>query len=122
MSGFQDGRGLGGALVVPSCWGSMGNHFAIGDGGPSGRLPSPARLLAVDDSEIYLDLISQELESEGHTITCVHSGEEALAVLARGDVFDCVLLFDRLMPGIGGHRDLPAHQRRRRIGETSRSS
>jgi two-component system, NtrC family, sensor kinase len=57
-------------------------------------------VLAVDDSETYLQALAADLRQEGYEVSLVRSGEEALEFLAREPV-DCVLL-DMVMPGIGG--------------------
>jgi signal transduction histidine kinase len=57
-------------------------------------------VLAVDDSETYLQQLAEALRSEGYEMILARSGEEALELLAVQPV-DCVLL-DLLMPGIGG--------------------
>jgi two-component system, NtrC family, sensor kinase len=57
-------------------------------------------VLAVDDSETYLQRLADALRSEGYEVILACSGEEALELLAVEPV-DCVLL-DLLMPGIGG--------------------
>ena len=58
------------------------------------------KILAVDDSETYLQAISEALESEGFVVTQARSGEEALESLAIESV-DCILL-DMVMPGLDG--------------------
>jgi DNA-binding response OmpR family regulator len=62
---------------------------------------SPKRILAVDDSSAYRDLLSEMLRDEGFEIIQARSGEEALELLSV-QLVDCVLL-DLFMPGIGGH-------------------
>jgi DNA-binding response OmpR family regulator len=57
-------------------------------------------VLAVDDSETYLQALAADLRHEGYVVSLARSGEEALDLLAREPV-DCVLL-DMIMPGIGG--------------------
>ncbi len=57
-------------------------------------------VLAVDDSETYLQALAADLRHEGYEVSLARSGEEALEMLAREPV-DCVLL-DMIMPGIGG--------------------
>ena len=64
-------------------------------------LQAPKRVLAVDDSETYLQELAASLHKEGYDVILARSGEEALDVLAVQPV-DCILL-DLLMPGIGGH-------------------
>jgi two-component system, NtrC family, sensor kinase len=63
-------------------------------------LQGPKKVLAVDDSETYLQQLAEALRSEGYEIILARSGEEALELLAVQQV-DCVLL-DLMMPGIGG--------------------
>ena len=63
-------------------------------------LLGPKNVLAVDDSETYLQELADALRSEGYEVVLARSGEEALELLAVQAV-DCVLL-DLLMPGIGG--------------------
>ncbi len=60
----------------------------------------PKRILAVDDSETYLDVVTSALRSDGYDVVPVHSGEEALQMLAVQPV-DCILL-DFIMPGLSG--------------------
>ncbi len=79
-------------------------------------LQAPKRVLAVDDSETYLQELATSLHKEGYDVILARSGEEALEVLAVQTV-DCILL-DLLMPGIGGHevcRRIKADPRLRHI-------
>jgi two-component system, NtrC family, sensor kinase len=63
-------------------------------------LLGPKKILAVDDSETYLQGLADALRADGYEVVLARSGEEALQLLAVQPV-DCVLL-DVLMPGIGG--------------------
>jgi DNA-binding response OmpR family regulator len=63
-------------------------------------LLGPKKILAVDDSETYLQELAAALRADGYEMVLARSGEEALQLLAVQPV-DCVLL-DLLMPGIGG--------------------
>jgi DNA-binding response OmpR family regulator len=63
-------------------------------------LMGPKKILAVDDSETYLQQLAEALYAEGHEVILARSGEEALELLSLQPV-DCVLL-DLIMPGIGG--------------------
>lgn len=63
-------------------------------------LLGPKKILAVDDSETYLQELAEALRADGYEVVLARSGEEALQLLAVQPV-DCVLL-DLLMPGIGG--------------------
>jgi len=60
----------------------------------------PRRVLAVDDSPLYLSALGGLLRDEGYDVVLAASGEEAIEVLSAQDV-DCILL-DCMMPGIGG--------------------
>ena len=59
-----------------------------------------ARILAIDDSPTYLELLAQSLSGEGYEVTKAASGKEGLARIA-GNSFDCVLV-DLVMPEIDG--------------------
>ena len=63
-------------------------------------LLGPKKILAVDDSETFLQELAEALRAEGYELVLARSGEEALQLLAVQPV-DCVLL-DLQMPGIGG--------------------
>jgi two-component system, NtrC family, sensor kinase len=67
---------------------------------PAASLHAPKRILAVDDSDTYLQAVTDSLRGVGYEVVLARSGEEALDLLAVQPV-DCVLL-DLLMPGIGG--------------------
>ncbi len=69
-------------------------------GGDTLSLQGPKKVLAVDDSETYLQHLGEALRSEGYEVVLARSGEEALDLLAV-DPVDCILL-DLMMPGIGG--------------------
>ena len=63
-------------------------------------LLGPKKILAVDDSETYLQALAGALKGDGYELVLARSGEEAIALLAVQPV-DCILL-DLVMPGIGG--------------------
>jgi DNA-binding response OmpR family regulator len=71
---------------------------SVGPAMPS--LLGPKKILAVDDSETYLQALAGSLRAEGYELVLARSGEEALDMLAVQRV-DCLLL-DLMMPGIGG--------------------
>jgi DNA-binding response OmpR family regulator/two-component sensor histidine kinase len=58
------------------------------------------KILAVDDSETYLQELAEALRADGYEMVLARSGEEALQLLEVQSV-DCILL-DLLMPGLGG--------------------
>jgi two-component system NtrC family sensor kinase len=63
-------------------------------------LLGPKKILAVDDSETYLQELVGALRADGYELVLARSGEEALDLLAVQPA-DCLLL-DLMMPGIGG--------------------
>lgn len=64
-------------------------------------LLGPKKVLAVDDSETYLQELAGALRGSGYEVVVARSGEDALAILPLQTV-DCILL-DLMMPGITGH-------------------
>jgi PAS domain S-box-containing protein len=60
----------------------------------------PKKVLAVDDSEPFLALLSAEIRGDGYEVVLATSGEAALALLEL-QPFDCILL-DLMMPGLSG--------------------
>ncbi len=58
------------------------------------------RVLAVDDSQVLLELLVAQLESEGFSVAAVDSGFAALEAVGAED-FDAVIL-DVQMPGMDG--------------------
>jgi len=63
------------------------------------------RILVVDDNEMNRDLLSRRLRRRGYAVETAADGERALAMVARGEPFDLVLL-DIMMPGIDGYEVL----------------
>lgn len=68
--------------------------------GRTQSLASRKRVLAVDDSDTYLQALAEALRGDGYEVVLARSGEQALELLAVQPV-DCILL-DLLMPGMGG--------------------
>lgn len=69
-------------------------------GRSTASLQAPKKVLTVDDSETYLQLVADALRGDGYDVALARCGEEALELLAVQTV-DCILL-DIMMPGIGG--------------------
>src|SRR5579872_3362571 len=65
---------------------------------------APGRVLVVDDNKASLDLLVRQLKRQGHQVTAVSSGAEALVALlqSRQDV----VLLDVLMPKLDGFQVL----------------
>ena len=61
----------------------------------------PLSILAVDDFAEIVQMLPKQLKSEGHHVTGVTKGREALALL-RTKPFDLIIL-DVLMPDIDGY-------------------
>jgi sigma-B regulation protein RsbU (phosphoserine phosphatase) len=70
------------------------------EGEPASAIDDTDRLLLVDDSALYLKVLSKTLEGRGYELLTARSGEEALEV-ASASPPDLVLL-DITMPGIDG--------------------
>jgi sigma-B regulation protein RsbU (phosphoserine phosphatase) len=70
---------------------------------------APASVLVVDDDRLNRVILSRELEREGHRVTTVADGAQALEAL-RGGPFDVVLL-DVLMPELDGCETLAQIER-----------
>lgn len=71
-----------------------------GDREIAGTLEGPKRVLAVDDSLSYLELLAKHLQEDGYEVVKGRSGEQALELLEVERV-DCILL-DMVMPGLSG--------------------
>ena len=67
-----------------------------------GQAPAGAvRLLLVDDSQFFRNMLAPLLGASGYDVTLAASGEEALALKEKGERFDLVIS-DVEMPGIDG--------------------
>jgi two-component system chemotaxis sensor kinase CheA len=60
------------------------------------------RVLLVDDSPFFRELVAPLLTVEGYRVTAAASGREALQLCERGDIFD-IILSDIEMPGMSGY-------------------
>jgi CheY-like chemotaxis protein len=59
------------------------------------------RVLIVDDDDFILDIYARKFSREGVEVVSVHSGQEAIELLRKGEKYDGVL-FDLLMPAYTG--------------------
>ena len=59
-----------------------------------------SRILVVDDEEDIAELVRYNLTSEGYSVSCTGSGEDAIRLI-RSEPFDLVVL-DIMLPGISG--------------------
>jgi DNA-binding response OmpR family regulator len=60
----------------------------------------PGRIVVVDDDPTVADVVGRYLVRDGHTVECVHDGQEALRRIAERQP-DLVVL-DLMLPGIDG--------------------
>ena len=67
------------------------------DGGDGGQ----KRLLLVDDSPFFRNMLSPLLSAAGYDVTMADGGDAALSMLKSGDAFD-IIVSDIEMPGIDG--------------------
>jgi len=61
----------------------------------------PARLLLVDDSQFFRNMLAPLLKAAGYEVTLAASAEEALALKEKGAAFD-IIVSDIDMPGMDG--------------------
>ena len=76
------------------------NVTSEGEAPKGGKAMSRAHILVFDDEPDLLDLVRYNLAQTGYDVTCVGSGEEALA--AVGSSRSDLVIFDVLLPGIDG--------------------
>ena len=67
-------------------------------------IPSPGRLLVVDDNKVNRLLLGRGLEQQGHTVAFAENGKQALEMV-RSQTFDIILL-DIQMPEMDGYQVL----------------
>ena len=59
------------------------------------------KILLADDDSFLLDMYTVKFIKAGHEVVAVKDGDQALALLREGGVFDGVVL-DMVMPGLTG--------------------
>jgi len=67
-----------------------------------GQKSAGKRVLLIDDSPFFRELVAPLLSVEGYKVTAAASGREALQLCERGDTFD-IILSDIEMPGMSGY-------------------
>jgi CheY-like chemotaxis protein len=78
-------------------------------------MPSPARVLVVDDSPTILKVVSAILARHGHEPSIARDGVAGIELIKKGPKFDLILL-DFVMPRMNGYafcrelRSTPAHR------------
>jgi CheY-like chemotaxis protein len=68
------------------------------------------KVVVVDDNQALRENLAECLEAEGHVVSQAADGQDALALLARAERPDVVVL-DLIMPGLSG-REVAAALRR----------
>jgi sigma-B regulation protein RsbU (phosphoserine phosphatase) len=86
--------------------------------GPSdlGKAANPGRILIVDDDDVNRQIMSRQLERQGHVAVSTETGAEALKLLKRVP-FDLIIL-DVMMPGMSGFEVLEKLKADERLRET----
>lgn len=69
--------------------------------GAGGSRRKPPRVLLVDDSAFFRNMLKPLLRAGGYEVTCASSAEEALALRDKGEAFD-LIVSDIEMPGLSG--------------------
>lgn len=63
--------------------------------------PTKAHVLLVDDDAFLLDMYALKFKNAGYQVSTVNDPQEAVDAL-KGDLKPDIVLFDIVMPGIGG--------------------
>jgi CheY-like chemotaxis protein len=74
-----------------------------------------ASVLLVEDDRDIREAVSAVLEAEGYTVLLAGNGEEALAILERGQ--PCVVLLDLMMPVMNGWDFMEEVRKSRRLDD-----
>jgi CheY-like chemotaxis protein len=65
-------------------------------------VPTKAHILLVDDDSFLLDMYALKFKNAGYEVTAISDPQEAVDKLKGGDLKPNIILFDIVMPGIGG--------------------
>jgi CheY-like chemotaxis protein/nitrogen-specific signal transduction histidine kinase len=93
------GRGTSVSIYLPRAVGAVG----AAERRSKAAMPEPemGRVLVVDDNAAVRDIAAQMLRQIGYGVAEAESGQAALDALARGEVYD-LLVIDIAMPGLDG--------------------
>ena len=80
---------------------AFGDWFAKAPNDTSDGAQAVNRILLIDDSPFFRNLLTPLLSVAGYDVTAVDGGEQALALLETGENFD-VIISDIEMPGMSG--------------------
>jgi|HubBroStandDraft_4_1064222.scaffolds.fasta_scaffold01558_7 PAS domain S-box-containing protein len=94
----RPGAGTAVHLYLPRAEAHKTGHTEPGNGA---RLAEGGRILVVDDDDGVREVTVQMLRQIGYGVAEVDGGEAALAALARGEIYDLVVI-DLAMPGLNG--------------------
>ena len=70
----------------------------------------PLNILVADDAKTNRDILSMMLEKQGHRVTLVNDGLEAMEQLSHSDADYELVILDRNMPGMDGINVLKTHR------------
>ncbi len=70
----------------------------------------PLNILVADDAKTNRDILSMMLEKQGHHVTLVNDGLEAMEQLSHSDANYELVILDRNMPGMDGINVLKTHR------------
>ncbi|NQW10408.1 MAG: chemotaxis protein CheW [Alphaproteobacteria bacterium] len=80
---------------------AFGDWFRLTNEDKQGKKRAGGRILVVDDSAFFRNLLTPLLSVAGYQVTAVDGGEKALALCDRGEEFDAIIS-DIEMPGMNG--------------------
>ncbi|MDA0366164.1 MAG: response regulator transcription factor [Chloroflexi bacterium] len=63
-------------------------------------MPSPTRILVVEDEPIVAEVVERYLKRDGHEVAVVHDGREAIAAFER--FAPSLIVLDLMLPGLDG--------------------
>jgi two-component system chemotaxis sensor kinase CheA len=96
---------LGTAIIAARATDLIDTHYYVMQANPDWFSKKtelkPKRVLLVDDSIFFRQLVTTALENEGYRVRAVDGGKQALRCLDGGDAFDCVVS-DIEMPEMSG--------------------